>query len=212
MTKRKIHDISQALQPGIPAWPGDTPYSEARTWQYGPDCPVNVSQFQLSSHCGTHVDAPFHYDPDGARIAQLDLDAFVGPARVIDLRGRGKQITPEMIEPFLEGMPTRVLLRTWESFPYGRWQPDYAVPNVDAVKLLAQRGVQLLGTDAPSIDPHDSKTLDAHLAVRDAGMLILEGLVLDDIEAGDYELTALPLKLSNLDGSPVRAVLRELPQ
>jgi arylformamidase len=76
---------------------------------------------------------------------------------------------------------------------------------------MAARGVDLIGTDAASVDPATSKTLDAHLAVRRHGMLIIENLVLDAVPAGDYELIALPLKLTNMDAAPLRAVLRPLP-
>ena len=79
------------------------------------------------------------------------------------------------------------------------------------IALLAAHGVVLIGIDSPSLDPQESKTMDAHLAVKAAAMAILEGLVLDDIAAGDYELIALPLKLAGLDAAPVRAILRDLP-
>ena len=121
----RIWDVTQLLRTGIPVWPGDTEYSEARTWQLTEDCPVNVSKFSLSTHTGTHAD--------------------------------------------------------------------------------------LAGTVTPSVDLQESKTLDAHLALRRHGMAILEGLVLDDVPPGDYELIALPLKLATLDASPVRAILRGLP-
>ncbi|QPQ56299.1 arylformamidase [Allosphingosinicella flava] len=209
---RPIIDISQPLRPSLPVWPGDTPFTEERTWAYGPDCPVNVSALRLSTHSGTHADAPLHYDPAGAPIGAVDLDTYVGPARVIDLRGKGPLATPDMIAPHLDASVRRVLIRSWDLFPHDRWEEAFMAIAPDAIDLLAGRGVVLIGTDAPSIDPQDSKTMGAHLRVKAAGMHILEGLVLDDVEAGDYELIALPLKLANLDSSPVRAVLRRLPE
>lgn len=80
----------------------------------------------------------------------------------------------------------------------------------ESIALLAAHGVVLIGIDSPSLDAQESKSMDAHLAIKAAGMAILEGLVLDEVEAGDYELMALPLKLGGLDAAPVRAVLRDL--
>jgi arylformamidase len=116
-----------------------------------------------------------------------------------------------MVRPALESPVERLLLRTYEQFPHDEWTSDFCSISAGVIDLLATHGVVLIGTDAPSIDPQDSERLDAHLAVNAAGLRILEGLVLDDIKPGDYELIALPLKLAGLDASPIRAVLRELP-
>ncbi len=205
-----IRDITQTLSAATPMWPGDTAFSAERTWAYGPECPVNVSRFLASTHAGTHADAPLHYDPEGRAIDAVGLDAYVGTARVIDLRGCGPLVGPEMIAPSLTDAPRRVLLRTYDAFPHGAWDSGFIAVSADAIRLLAAHGVILIGIDTPSLDPQESKTMDAHLAVRAAGMAILEGLVLDDVPAGDYELIALPMKLAGLDAAPVRAVLRDL--
>ncbi len=191
-------------------WPGDTPFTTARTWHYGPDCPVNVSRFEGSTHAGTHADAPLHYDPDGAPVDAADLDVYIGRARVIDLRGAGAVVMPDMVMPSLADAPSRILLRTYDRFPHDQWDAAFATVAAATVAVLAGHGVVLIGIDSPSLDPQESKTMDAHLAVRAAGMSILEGLVLDDVPAGDYELIALPLKLAGMDAAPVRAVLRDL--
>ena len=104
-----------------------------------------------------------------------------------------------------------MLLRTYRRFPHTAWVSQFATPTASAIDCLADHGVVLIGVDAPSIDPETSKTMDAHRAVARRGLRILEGLVLDDVQPGDYELIALPLKLAGVDASPVRAVLRELP-
>lgn len=205
-----LRDITQTLSPDTPVWPGDTPFRTARTWQYGPDCPVNVSRFESSTHAGTHADAPLHYDPDGRAIEAVSLHAYIGRARVIDLRGCGPAITPAMVAPSLQNAPERILLRTYDSFPHHHWGEAFTTVAADTIALLAGRGVVLVGIDSPSLDPQDSKTMDAHLAVMAASMAILEGLVLDGVGAGDYELIALPLKLAGMDAAPVRAVLRDL--
>lgn len=211
MSGRRIIDISQSLSPALPVWPGDTPFTQEQVWTYGPGSPVNVSLLRLSTHSGAHADAPLHYDPKGLPIGEVALDAYIGPARVIDARRWGPVIRPDQAAPYLETPIERVLFRTWDSFPHDRWESAFTAIAADTIALLAERGVVLVGIDTPSIDPEDSKTMSAHLAVKAAGLRILEGLVLDDVEAGDYELIALPLRLTDLDASPVRAILRPLP-
>jgi len=205
-----LRDITQTLTAATPMWPGDTPFSATRTWDYGPSCPVNVSAFTASTHAGTHADAPLHYDPEGVGIDAIALSAYIGIARVVDLRGCGPVVTPDMVAPALAMPCERVLLRTYDRFPHARWGADFTTVAADTIVYLAARGVVLIGIDSPSLDAQDSKSMDAHLAVRTAGIAILEGLVLDDVETGDYELIALPLKLGGLDAAPVRAVLRAL--
>ena len=207
---RRLWDISPPLQPGTPVFPGDTAYREERTWTLGPGCPVNVSSITLSTHTGAHADAPFHYDPDGAPIGAVPLDTYLGPARVIDVRGAGALVAPHHLGEALRDCPPRVLLRTAARAATTAWSSDFAAVSPAAIDALHAAGVILVGVDTPSLDPETSKTLDAHMAVRRAGMAILECLVLDDVPAGDYELIALPLKLMHLDASPLRAVLRAL--
>ena len=90
MAGRRIIDISQPLSPTLPVWPGDTPFSQEPVWSYGPGSPVNVSRLRMSTHSGAHADAPLHYDPAGAPIGEVPLDAYIGRARVIDARGWGE--------------------------------------------------------------------------------------------------------------------------
>lgn len=208
MSRRRIIDISQALSPDLPVWPGDTPFSQDQVWSLGPGSPVNVARFRLSTHAGAHADAPLHYDPDGAPIGAVSLDPYIGPCRVLDARAWGPTITPDRVAPCLASPVERVLFRTWDRFPRSHWASGFTVIAADTIRLLADKGVVLIGVDAPSLDPETSKTMDAHLAVKAADMRILEGLVLDAVEAGDYELIALPLPLRDLDAAPVRAVLR----
>ena len=206
----RIIDISQALGPHTPVWPGDTPVENGVRWDHGADSPVRVSWFRSSTHGGTHADAPLHYDPAGVAIDAVDLRAYLGPARVIDLRGCGGLVTADMLRPALEIGIERVLLRTFERFPHDHWPDTFSAVSPQAIELLAAHGVVLIGTDTPSLDPETSKSMDAHRAVCRAGMRVLEGLVLDHVAAGDYELIALPLALPGLDAAPVRAVLRTL--
>jgi arylformamidase len=207
---RRIWDISQRLSPELPVWPGDTPFRAEPVWTYGPGSPVNVARLTLSAHSGAHADAPLHYDPAGLDIAEVDLAPYLGPARLVDLSGVRGPVRPEHVASRLAGAPPRILLRTFTSFPHRTWVSDFAAVAPETVRLLAAQGVILVGTDAPSLDPEDSKSMDAHLAVKETGLSILEGLVLDDVVEGDYELIALPLRLAGVDASPVRAILREL--
>jgi len=207
-----LWDISPPVRPGIPVWPGDTAYEETRTWHLDDKCPVNVAKFTMSTHTGAHADAPLHYDPTGEPAGIVPLDPYLGPCRVIDLAGVGPLVRPEHIADRLQTRVERILIRTYKRAPRDAWDPAFTAVAADTIDLCAACGVRLIGVDTPSLDPQDSKTMDAHKAVRRAHMAILEGLVLDDVPAGDYELIALPLKLANLDAAPVRAILRSLPR
>lgn len=203
-----IIDITQGLSPGMAGFPGDAAYEEGWTFRLGTDCPVNVSRVSFSVHCGTHADAPLHYDAKGASAAALPLEPYIGPCRVIDARGAGPVCEPGEIIAALEGAPPRILLRLMDRLDPKTWPTGFRALAAETVELLARRGVTLVGIDTPSVDPETSKMLPAHHACRKADMRILENLALADVEAGDYELIALPLKFENLDASPVRAVLR----
>jgi arylformamidase len=206
----KIWDISQPLRVGLPVWPGDTAFSTDQRWSLGPGSPVNVSAFTLSTHSGAHADAPLHYDPDGEAIEAVTLEPYLGPCLLVDARGCGPLIMAALVDAAVPAGTERVLFRTYDRFPHDRWVESFTAVHPGAIDLMAARGVRLIGLDAPSLDPQDSKSMDAHLAVRRAGMRVLEGLVLDAPPPGRYELIALPLPLAGLDASPVRAILREI--
>jgi arylformamidase len=209
MQSPPLWDISPTISGALPVWPGDTRFEASATWEIGGGCPVHVSRMTMTTHLGAHTDAPSHYDPAGLAIDAVGLAPYIGPCRVIHCIGTAL-VDAAAIAPFLDGVPPRVLLRTYARAPQREWDPDFAAVSPAAIALLASRGVILVGTDAASLDPQDSKTLDAHHAVRLHRMAILEGVVLDEVPAGDYELIALPLKLAGMDASPVRAVLRPL--
>ncbi|TFW08500.1 arylformamidase [Oxalobacteraceae bacterium OM1] len=210
MSTPAIRDISPPLSSALPVWPGDTPFQAETTWEIADGCPVKVSRITLSTHTGAHCDAPSHYDAAGLPIDAVPLDAYVGPCRVIDCIGASR-VEPHHVEAALARVPARVLLHTYANSP-AQWDSAFASVAPETIALLAAHGVRLLGIDTPSLDPQESKTMDAHYAIRAHGMAILEGIVLDEVPAGDYELIALPLKLKGLDASPVRAVLRDLPK
>ncbi len=207
---KRLWDISPALHAATPAFPGDTAYSQQWVARIGPGCPVNVGAISLSPHLGAHADAPLHYDPEGAAIGAVDLQAFIGPCRVIHAIGCGPLVRPEHLAHAMRDLPPRVLVRVYERMPQDRF--DAALPAFapETIEWLADRGVVLVGTDSASLDPAESKTLESHQALRRRGLRVLENLLLDAVPEGDYELIALPLKLTTADASPVRAVLRSL--
>ncbi|SAK50424.1 cyclase family protein [Caballeronia arationis] len=206
-----LWDISPPIRPETPVWPGDTPVGVERVWRMEAGSPVNVGRLTLSPHTGAHADAPLHYDAEGAPIGEVALDTYLGPCRVIHCIGAAPVVTPAHVARFLGDAPPRVLLRTYDRAPLDAWDPHFCAVAPETVDLLANHGVRLIGIDTPSLDPQESKTMDAHQRIRAHRMAILEGLVLDAIAPGDYELIALPLRFATLDASPVRAVLRPLP-
>jgi len=205
-----IFDISAPIANGAPVWPGDTPVGIERVWRMEAGSPVNVARLTLSPHTGSHADAPLHYDADGTPIGAVALDAYIGACRVVHCIGAKPLVTPEMVAAHLDDAPPRILLRTYDRAPLEAWDSAFCAVAPETIDLLAAKGVKLIGIDTPSLDPQESKTMDAHRRIRAHRMAILEGLVLDAVAPGDYELIALPLKFTTLDASPVRAVLRPL--
>lgn len=204
-------DISPPISTATPVWPGDTPVGIDRVWRMEAGSPVNVGRVTLSPHTGAHADAPLHYAADGAPIGAVPLDVYLGHCRVIHCIGATPVVTPGQVAHALDALPPRVLLRTYLRAPLDAWDNAFCAVAPETIDLLAQHGARLIGIDTPSLDPQDSKTMDAHHRIRTHRMAILEGLVLDAVAPGDYELIALPLKFATLDASPVRAVLRALP-
>jgi arylformamidase len=207
-----LFDISAPIDSSTPVWPGDTPVTLERVWTMEAGSPVNVGRMTLSPHTATHADAPLHYDQHGDAIGAVDLDVYIGECVVLAIKPKSSHVGVEEIESALVAaqlkLSPRVLIRTYAKAPTADWDSEFAAISADAIDWLAERGVRLVGVDTPSLDPQESKTMDAHHRVRAHKMAILEGLILDDVPDGTYELIALPLKLTTLDASPVRAILR----
>jgi arylformamidase len=206
-----LWDITPAVDTATPVWPGDTPVTIERVWRMEAGSPVNVARLTLSPHTGAHTDAPLHYDADGAAIGEVPIDIYLGLCRVIHCIGVSPVVMPQHLAGSLDNLPPRVLLRTYRNAPTATWDSTFCAVAPETIDLFASKGVKLVGIDTPSLDPQESKTMDAHHRIRAHRMAILEGIVLDAVAPGDYELIALPLKLTTLDASPVRAVLRALP-
>lgn len=208
----RLWDISPPLHAGSPVFPGDTPFQLQWGARIGPGCPVNVSTLTLSPHTGAHADAPLHYDDAGAAAGELALEPYLGRCRVVHALQAAPLVLPEHLAHALTpDLPPRVLVRTYTRMPQDRF--DAALPAFapQTIEWLADRGVRLVGIDSASVDPADSKTLDSHQVLRQRGLRVLENLLLDAVPEGDYELIALPLKLTTACASPVRAVLRAWP-
>jgi arylformamidase len=207
-----LYDITRPLVAGFPVWPGDVPCRIDWTARMGADSATNVAELCMSAHTGTHADGPFHVLADGARIGEAPLDAYVGPARLVDAVGRERLDAEWAAQVLAGGAPERLLVHT------AAWR-DAAVfptrfPALDpaSARMLVDAGVRLFGTDAPSPDPFDAADLPAHHVLLGAGAAILENLLLDGVPPGEYELIALPLRMPEADASPIRAVLRGLEQ
>jgi arylformamidase len=202
----KIIDISQPLSGGIAVWPGDQPFELTWTMHTDHGDSVNVAALTLSVHTGTHTDGGYHVSRNGARAADLPLAAYIGQALVVDARGR-TELDEDVLRDVDLGSNRRILFRTRERVDPGEFPRRFLSPTTTLARKLVAAGARLIGSDAPSMDAVDSKTLDSHHILADGGVAILENLVLSDVEPGVYTLIALPLKLVDADSSPVRAVL-----
>ena len=206
----RLIDISPVIETDIVVWPGDTPFAHQMNREIASGSNVTLSEIRTTVHVGAHADAPSHYVRDGQDIASRRLDFYLGHCVVFHVAdAHGRRITPADIA----GKPltaSRVLLRTG-TFPDPRkWNEDFASLSPHLVAYLYDHGVVTIGIDTPSVDPFDSKDLEAHQAFAQHDMAMLEGLVLDGVDEGEYELIALPLRLHGADASPVRAVLRTI--
>ena len=209
-TRLRLWDISPSVGTGSPVFPGDTPFALQWAARITPDCPVNISTLTLSPHTGAHADAPLHYGDEGVAIGDVPLAPYLGLCRVIHAIDRGPLVLWEHLEHALQDLPPRVLVRTYARLPQDRFDEALPAYAPETITRLADLGVELIGIDSASIDPASSKTLDSHQVIRRRGLRVLENLLLDDVPEGDYELIALPLKLTTACASPVRAILREL--
>jgi arylformamidase len=201
-----IYDISLPLSRELAVWPGDCAFSSRFSWQQASGDSVTVGAFEMSAHAGTHTDAPFHVKLDGEKSNALRLDAYLGPATVLDVSGH-ELITPEVIRARGLAVRPRLLLRT------GGWPDPKVFPeripviSPEVSGFLGEAGVVLLGLDVPSVDPIEDTALANHHRLMERGIRIVESVDLRGLPEGDYLLMALPLRLVGMDAAPLRAVL-----
>lgn len=207
-------DITLPFSDQLAVWPGDTPVIINRSAGVS-----TVSELRMSSHVGTHVDAPAHFIPQGSTVDQLPLDILIGPAWVAHIPGTS-QITAELLD--LCNIPAgveRLLLRTDNSLP--KWLGQAARTGVTAFDTnytsldsaaggwLLASGIRLVGIDGPSVDAFHSDAFVVHRMLLANHVIIIENLMLAGIEPGGYRLICLPLRYEGGDGAPVRAVLEQ---
>lgn len=202
----KIHDISPLISPRLAVFPGDVAFSREVSMSFSKGEHLELSSITTTLHLGAHADSTSHYHREGSGVETRDLRAFFGRAQVLSLPVKGRRISVADLAG-IEIEAPRVLFRTM-SFPDpDSWSGDFSSLSHELIHHLHQQGVLLVGIDTPSVDPATDKELPSHQALWETKMAVLEGLVLDQVQPGLYELIALPLKIADGDASPVRAVL-----
>lgn len=203
-------DISQPMGPDTAVWPGDRPFTREWTMSRVAGDTVDVAAVAFSVHTGTHIDGPGHV-LDGPGAGQLPLDPFVGPAVVVDGRAFVTGDPPLVGSKLLDGVDStaapRVLIRTRDAVDPGTFPDKFAALAPSLGRRLVEEGFVLVGTDAPSIDPMDSRSLESHRILARAGIPNVENLMLSGVSPGRYTYIGLPLRLEGADSSPTRAVL-----
>ncbi len=202
----KLYDITRTISESTAVWPGDAQPRLEWSARMEKGSSVNIGVISISTHMATHVDAPLHYQMNGASVDRYPLELFVGPALLIDL-AQISVIGPDDLTEVPHGTE-RLLVRTRQSeLRDDEWRDNITYFSVEAIDMLADRGVKLIGSDAPSFDPTQSRELPAHHALARHGIANLENLQLRNVPLGHYLLFALPLKVLGMDAAPVRAIL-----
>jgi arylformamidase len=204
----RIHDVTVPLVPGMLAYPGDPPFEIEPVAPAG-GAPYRLSRMVLTTHTGTHVDAPAHFIAGGSTVDQLPLEILLGKARVVELSAR-ERVERAHLEALDLSDDLRVLLKTRMSGQALKphYQEDHVYLTADAAHYLAQAGIKLVGFDYLSIDRSDSADFPSHHALLGAGVIVVEGLDLSEVEPGEYDMACLPLRLGGGDAAPARVVLR----
>ena len=204
-----IYDISPPITENLKVWPGDTPPTREVLLDMKRGDNLTLSTLRATVHLGAHVDGPNHYGVDAPGVDEEPLEVYIGRCQVmsIDVPRLGR-IGPDAIDEAIEA--ERVLFHMGTYPDPNEFNEDFAALSPELISMLAATGVELVGVDAPSVDLFTSKDMPTHKACLEHAVSILEGLVLDEVPDGLYELIALPLKLVGFDASPVRAILRSL--
>ena len=209
-----VFDLTMPLSEGTPTFPG-SPAPQFIPWENIPSDGYNLELLLLSSHSGTHLDAPSHFLDDGASIDQIPVDRLLVDATLINMEANGRRVITkrditeyEATHGLIPDSSTIIFMTGWSRDPskqsYFEKNPGISAP---AAKYIASKGVNLVGIDSPSIDPGSSKKFPAHMILLKNNILILENLVnLDELDQPVFRLAVLPLRLKGATGSPVRAV------
>jgi arylformamidase len=206
-----IYDVSVPITNVMPVWPSDPAVKltsqphQARDKSYV----VQVTNVEMGSHTGTHIDVPWHFIPDGRRLNEIPLETLVGAATVFEITGKRSIGKTEVQKLHLEGVE-RVLFKTDNSQHWsdGRFFEEFVYLEPEAAEVLVNRGVKLVGIDYLSIDKFKSEKHPTHFVLLGRNVVIIEGLNLSGIAAGTYHMSALPLNLQDVDGAPTRVILQ----
>lgn len=203
---KEIYDISPLIDESIAVFPGDTPFQRQILMSQSQGDHLDLSSIKSTLHLGAHADALNHYAPNQPGIDHKDLRVYLGACQVIEVRTSFGQRISLFDFDIKSIQRSRILFKT-NSFNPNVWREDFVALSPEVIHELADLGVILVGIDTPSIDPASSKHLESHKSILDRGISVLEGLVLDDVSEGEYQLIALPLRIKDADASPVRAIL-----
>ncbi len=208
-------DVSATLDPAkSPVYEGDAPMKFEFLKDMRKGDILTLSVYSLGAHSGTHIDAPMHFVAEGAPIDQVSLEALIGPARVIDIADSVQAIDAAELNRHEWTGTERVLFRTrssrrgWMESP--DFHRDFAYIAPDAAQLLADAGVKLVGIDYLSAEQFGAATPRTHQILLGKGIPVVEGLQLTGVQAGEYDLIVLPLKVAGHEGAPARAILRKV--
>ena len=204
----RVYDVTVPLTPGMPTYPGD-PAFELEVVRTIAEHRYGLSRITLGTHTGTHVDAPAHFVVGGATVDTLPVEILLGKARVVELPSR-ERVDRADLEALDLRDDLRVLLKTRMSGQILKtaYQEDHVYVTVDAARYLAQAGIKLVGFDYLSIDRFGSADFPAHQILLGAGVVVVEGLDLSEVEPGEYDMDCLPLRLDGGEAAPARVVLR----
>ena len=203
-------DISVPIQTGMVHWPGDPDIGISKLSEISKGAVCNVSHLSCSVHTGTHMDAPLHFLEDGKSMDSLEFDATIGPARVIEISDP-HSIKPEALRKERLKAGERILFKTqnsakaWKSTEFDK---NFVFISKEAAALLAKAKVRTVGVDYLSVGGFFQDGVETHHALLRAGIWIIEGLNLQKVKAGRYELICLPIKVASADGAPARVIVR----
>jgi arylformamidase len=205
----KFFDLTVPLSDQLPAFPGDPPFRAEPAARIADGQACNVTRITLGTHTGTHVDAPYHFLENGARVDELPLEILTGKARVISVPAR-EAVDRAHLEALDLRDDLRLLVKTRNSgqLRQPEFRPDFVHLTPEGASYLVQVGIKLVGWDCLSLEKFGRRDYPAHHTLLGAGVVIVEGLDLSQVEPGEYELTCLPLKVAGGDGAPARVVLR----
>lgn len=210
-TSGTLIDITTTIQSGMVHWPGDIDVTLKKSSSIKNGDDYNLTSLSMSAHTSTHMDAPLHFIDGGNHIAEIPLDAVIGPAKVIQIEDE-KIISIDELSKHQISEGDRILFKTRNSekdWGMRDFTEDYVHVSTDAAVYLAGKKIKTVGVDYLSVSGMDNGVA-VHKSLLGAGIWIIEGLALKNVEPGNYELICLPLKLAGSDGSPARAVLRTL--